>query len=136
MTLEWLMLADGAQVLNNKLYVLGGGWEVMIAPSGFPYEKVLTMAAAFRVPWNETNQKHEIEVEVADADGQSLAKLNGQVEVGRPAGLDPGSEQRIQIPLEAPVRFEKPGRYVTITRVGGEDVSAVPFSVTGPLRSR
>ena len=28
MEIEWLILADSAQIVGNKLYLLGGGWDV------------------------------------------------------------------------------------------------------------
>src|SRR6478672_178282 len=101
MNLEWLILADGAQVVDGKLYLLGGGWDIITVNTGFPTQKHLAVAASFRVPWLETNEKHQIEIEIADADGGSVAKVEGQVIVGRPAGIPVGQTQRIQFAFES-----------------------------------
>ncbi len=129
MQLEWLILADGAQVADGKLYLLGGGWDVLGVTTGFPMQKHLAVAASFRVPWNETNQRHGIEIEIADEDGHQLARVDGQIEVGRPAGIPLGHPQRYQLTVEAVLSFEHAGTYVIIGRIGGTEAGRVPFNV-------
>ena len=34
MEVEWLILADSAQVIGNKLYLLGGGWDQLAVNTG------------------------------------------------------------------------------------------------------
>ena len=65
MEVEWLILADSAQVLGNKLYLLGGGWDLLTVNREFPVDQRCAVALSVRVPWNETNQKHTFELEVA-----------------------------------------------------------------------
>src|ERR671920_804574 len=89
-------LADAAQAIDNKLYLLGGGWSVT-GPDPTPS----ALAIALKVPWDEANQPHALRVELLDSDGHPVrlgeleeAKglvVESQFEVGRPPGLRPGT---------------------------------------------
>jgi hypothetical protein len=92
-----MLLADAAQEVNGKLYVLGGGWSV--TGPGLP---PMALAVKLDVPWNASNTPHEFEIRLVDADGQPVrieheaealeVRLGGTFEVGRPPGLLPGSD--------------------------------------------
>jgi hypothetical protein len=131
--IEWLILADSAQVIGGKLYVLGGGWETLIVPTGFPTSQLVGLAASFRVPWNETNQPHPVEIEIDHEDGATLMQVASTVEVGRPPGIPPGSDQRTQIAFNAMVQIAAPGTYVIIGRVGGEEKQRTWFRALAPV---
>jgi hypothetical protein len=91
-----ILLADAAQAIDNKLYVLGGGWSVT-GPDPTPS----AIAIALKVPWDEANRRHELQVELLDSDGRAVvvgspqasrpAVIQSQFEVGRPPGLKPGT---------------------------------------------
>src|SRR4051812_33933108 len=130
MELEWLVLADSAQIVGNKLYLLGGGWDVLTVGTAFPVQQRCAVAASYRVPWNETNDRHTVEIEVVNEDGASLAKVEGQVEVGRPAGLPLGADQRAQIAAEIVLGLERAGSFAIIARIQGAEVGRTSFRVT------
>ncbi|MBI4493225.1 MAG: hypothetical protein HY690_10590 [Chloroflexi bacterium] len=134
MEVEWLILADAAQIVGGKLYLLGGGWTVLTAQAGFPVQQHCGIAAAFTVPWTETNQRHDVEIEISDEDGrQTLWKQAGQVEVGRPPGIPLGSDQRAQIAVDLVLSFESAGTYVILVRVDGQEGRRTSFQVVpGP----
>ena len=125
---EWVILADAAEVVNGKLYVMGGGWEHFYVASGFPVQHAFALGVAFAVPWNQTNQPHTIELVIQDDDGDDLAKIEGEIEQGRPPGIPPGQSQRVQIAIRFVVTLEKAGGYVVIARVDGREDRRVPFS--------
>src|SRR5436309_12939176 len=87
-----MLLADAAQAVNGKLYILGGGWSVA-GPDPTP----MAIALKIEVPWDEANRLHVFTLELLNADGQpvrvptpdgdSQIELRGNFEVGRPAGL-------------------------------------------------
>lgn len=126
---EWLILADSAQVVGNKLYLLGGGWDVLTILTEFPAKQHCAIAASFKVPWTETNQPHDAEMWIEDEDGKELLKVTGQVEVGRPAGIPVGQVQRAQIAADALLEFTRPGTYVIKARINGQEGPRVPFRV-------
>jgi hypothetical protein len=134
MEIEWLILADAAQVVGNKLYLLGGGWDRLSPSKGFPFEQRCAIALAIKVPWNETNQKHEFEIEVCSEDQateelKSIAKINGQFEVGRPAGIPAGQEQHIQLAIDLRLKVDSPGTKIIIARADGTELKRLVFSV-------
>lgn len=131
MEIEWLILADAAQIAGGKLYLMGGGWDRLTIRRPFPVQQQMAVAASFRVGWNETNMQHRFEIEVADADGVTLGKVAGTFEVGRPTGIAPGQEQRTQIAVGMGVPLKRSGTYVIIARLNGEEGRRFPFSVIG-----
>ena len=134
MEVEWLILADYAEVVGNKLYLMGGGWDVLTVNSEFPAKHRSAVAASFKVPWNETNQRHNVEIEIATQDGNTLAKAGGQFEVGRPAGIPAGQDQRWQLALNIEMTFEHPGTFVIIARVEEQEMTRSHFNVmAGPM---
>jgi hypothetical protein len=99
-----MLLADAAQTVDNKLYILGGGWSIT-GPAPSPS----AVALKIEVPWDQTNKKHTFELSLFDADGQAVMastpegerpiQIGGEFEVGRPAGLAPG------IPIDVALAF-------------------------------
>lgn len=138
MEVEWLILADAAQILGNKLYLLGGGWDALIVNT-IPANQAIAIAASFRVPWGDTNQPHNVEIEIINEDDQGqppLLRFGAQLEVGRPPGTPPGSDQRSQLAVNSVLTFRSPGNYAVVVRVEGEQGKKLPFRVIpGPLFS-
>jgi hypothetical protein len=93
-----MLLADAAQEVLGKLYVLGGGWSVT-GPDVPP----MALAIKLDVPWSDANASHAFELTLVDTDGHpvqvqdaangtSEVRIGGSFEVGRPPGLPPGSD--------------------------------------------
>lgn len=131
---DWIILADHAEVLNGKLYVMGGGWETLTANRPLPFEQPCAIAMAISVPWNETNQQHQIEVEIVDQEtGNNLFRYEAEVEVGKPPGMPLGQAQRVQVAANLGLRFEKFGPHVVIVKIGGQEDCRTTFNVVrGP----
>jgi hypothetical protein len=131
---EWLILADYVEIIGGKLYLMGGGWDVLTVNTAFPHARPVGLAAAFSVPWNETNQRHNVEIEMLSDDGQTVGKVGAQFEVGRPAGIRAGQGQRFQLAANVQLNLPGPGTYVIVARIEGQEEARVPFNViTGPL---
>ncbi|MBI3924876.1 MAG: hypothetical protein HY319_04995 [Armatimonadetes bacterium] len=111
MRVEWLILADAAEVVNNKLYLLGGGWDRLTVHSEFPVIQYCAVAAAVMVPWQETEKPHLFALEVYDDSRKLLASMEAEFEVGRPPGVLPGKEQRWQFAGDFQLMLEGPGRH-------------------------
>ena len=112
-----LLLADHADAVGGKLYINGGGWNVT-GPQPAPF----AIAMLIEVPWDQTNTKHRVllelldadgnEVEVASDDGSQPVKIESILEVGRPPGVKPGTPLAVPfavnfgpIPLEAGTQY-------------------------------
>lgn len=91
-----MLLADAAQAVNGKLYILGGGW-TLIGPE--PASSAI--AILIEVPWDESNKRHQFQLSLVTGDGQPVIvptpigdrplEMSAEFEVGRPPGLKPGT---------------------------------------------
>ena len=127
MEVEWLILADAAQVAGGKLFLLGGGWD-QLTVNKLGQDQSMAVAVSFRVPWTRTNEKHSFEIELAKADGSTITSVPGQFEVGRPPGIPPGQDQRAQIVVNIHWKIGETGGYAVVASVDGQGQS-FPFSV-------
>ncbi len=131
MEIEWLILADAAQIVAGKLYLLGGGWD-RVTIKEIPQK--FAIAVSVKVPWDETNKKHTLELEILSEDPnteevKNLAKMGGQFEVGRPAGIPAGKDQRIQLALEVGLKFDNPGIKKIVANIDGSVSKELYFDV-------
>ena len=111
MEIEFLIIADAAEVVNNKLYMMGGGWNQWRSPA-YPAPARLGIAVGLLVPWDETNEKHPVRLSILDADGRPIVpEIGAEVEVGRPAGITVGTKQRALLAINAGFPVPGPGRY-------------------------
>lgn len=131
-SIEWLILADAAEVVGGKLYLMGGGWDRLTVNSQ-PAKKNLAVALALRVPWHETNRQHAFRIDMTDEDGAQTVSVSGATEVGRPAGTPPGQPQLVQFVVNFDATFEKLGTYVITARVNDSQERSVRFNIVpGP----
>ena len=122
-----MMLADAAQAVEGKLYILGGGWSI----TG-PEPSASAIAAYIQVPWDRTNVEHQFRFELIDSDGQPVTAeipdedeeavtIEGAFEVGRPVGVRPGTP--IDVPLAiniGPMVLPPGGRFEWRLTIDGE----------------
>jgi hypothetical protein len=128
MYIDYLLLADGAQVQGGKLYVLGGGWDRLQFPT-YPSRLTVGLAFGVRVPWNETNRKHSFVIRGMTTDGtDELFRAEGEFEVGRPPGVPQGMSQIFQMAATLPLNIPKPGTYVVEAKIdSGKAGRHLPF---------
>ena len=97
-----MLLADAAQVADSKLFILGGGINVIPA-SPAP----LAIAAVIDVPWDRADVLHDWKLELLDADGMPVLMndlpvlVAGQFQVSRGEIALPGSP----LPMPLAVNF-------------------------------
>ncbi len=113
-----LMLADYAEATNGKLYIMGGGWSIIgPGPSRF------AIAIKIEVPWDQANTQHSLRLNLVDQDGQPIfiptptgdrpVEFGANFEVGRPAGLRPGTPLDVVLAINiGPIPIPPDGRYV------------------------
>lgn len=125
------MLCDAAQEVGGKLYILGGGWSVLNTPN-VPTQ--MAVAVKMSVPWDQTNERHQLRIQLMDADGQPVdlgegpIHVAGDFEVGRPPGMKRGMP--IDTPLVAGfILALAPGQYVWELEIDGTQMARAPFSV-------
>jgi hypothetical protein len=132
-TVEYLLLANHAEVQNGLLYVSGAGWANLYRGLRKPDDPLLInhfgVGASLLIPWDETNQRHQLVIRIVQDDSdEELARVEGGIEVGRPPGLESGAEQRVSVGVGVDVPFPAEGSYRVVMRVG-EDERSVEFKV-------
>ncbi|MGH8906324.1 MAG: DUF6941 family protein [Egibacteraceae bacterium] len=101
-----LLLADAAQTVDGKLYILGGGWSI----TG-PGPAQMAIVMKFEVPWDQANRSHRwtlmlvttdgkpVELPVADGSAVGTIEVSGQFEVGRPPALARGTTLDVPVTI-------------------------------------
>jgi hypothetical protein len=125
--IQYLLVCDYAEIVNGKLYLMGGGWDRYDARE-VPTNFRLAVAAGVRIGWEETNVLNPVRIIIEDDDGKELARIDGTMQVGRPANLPPGSTQLSQIAANLPLRAEAFGGY-RVRMVAGDGERSVEATV-------
>lgn len=124
---DFMVLADRAEVLNGKLYMMGGAWDRRFisnieAPIG------ISIAIGVLVPWNLTNEPHHLEIRVEDEDGNILSpKPQATLNVGRPTQATKGQTFRAMAVVGAQWILPKLGTYCVVASIAGQDSKRVTF---------
>ena len=143
MRLDFLILADRAEAINGKLYMVGGGFD-RIGVAEVPGRADYDVALGFLVDYNETNEPHEFSLTVEDEDGKVvLGPIGGRMEVGRPPGMARGQEQRVIVVLRGPFPANATGGFKWVPVLDGQSHAPTRFRVdrlavpapSGPART-
>jgi len=127
MQIGFLLLADHSEAVNGKLYMTGGGWNVLSLPE-LPHEWGFHIALGIDVAWDETNQRHNLHVNIHDPDGAELGEgLSAEFEAGRPPGLQTGQEQRLVMSIGTNVTFSTSGPHAAVVQINGEEIGRARF---------
>lgn len=123
-------VADGA---TGKVHMLGAGWSVIGRPLA-PH----AVAVLIKIPWDRANVQLPLRLELFGPDGTPIElstpdgprPVSGRatVEVGRPAGIAPGSMLDASFVLNVGALPLAPGRYEWRLLLDDLEVPA-PFTV-------
>lgn len=120
-TIEFLILANHIEAINGLLYISGGGWTDLSRGPMPDQGSLIThfgIGISALVPWEQTNQGHILSIVIEDGDG--VAVLQGPpvpINVGRPANLPHGSDQRVVMALGIDFAFPRQGAYQIVARL-------------------
>lgn len=131
-----ILLCDAAQVHDGKLYILGGGFSVIWVPN---QPTPLTIAVKLSVPWDRTNQRLRMAVSLLSEDGDQIeihgtaVQAAGDLEVGRPPGIKPGTTFDVPVALPFGLIGLDAGGYTWVLTVNDEPIASAPLRVmAGP----
>ena len=132
----WPLLADHAQAVGGKLFVMGAGWNI-IGPGPAPF----ALAGILELDWDEANRPQLLRIELQTEDGQPVQTptptgdrpimIEVNVEVGRPPGTRAGTSFNVPIAINVgPMPIPPGGRYVWLFSFNGasDDSWRLPFS--------
>lgn len=128
---EAFVLCRSLEVVNNEIYMLGGGWSAVGFPTFPGVLGAFHIAARLIVPFTETNQVLEFEVRMENEDGQNLlpTPMRPAVTVGRPATLIRGEEQAVHVPLGfSGIELPDKGTYVFRFLYEGNEIARTSFT--------
>lgn len=124
-----LILCDHAEVVNGRLYLLGGCWTI----SG-PHPVNFGVAVEVWVPWDAMNAKHSWRLELLDIDGKAAQwlangtligfRIEGNFEATRGPGLRRGSDAPVALAVNAGGVPLPPGDYEMRLWIDGKTESS------------
>jgi hypothetical protein len=124
---EFLILADHAEAVNGKLYLMGGGWDRRLI-ADFRQPQTFAVALSLLIPWTETNRPLPVSVSLTDLDGRAFAPpLQTQLTAGRPANAKPGQKLRYMLAVNFQTIIPQPGEYLIEGRVADSPARRVTF---------
>ena len=130
--IDFLILADQAEVLNGKLYMMGGAWDRrMIRDIKVPVG--ISMVIGVLVPWTLTNQQHSLQIKLVDGDGNTIGQqAAASIAVGRPIGATAGQSFRAMAVINGSWTVPGGGAYSAIVTVSDRTEKRVVFYAVEP----
>jgi hypothetical protein len=122
MKIEYALLADAAQAVGGKVFVLGGGWNLFRA-ANYPAPVQLAIAIGLGFTSNEVGIKYPLNVVIADEAGVPIVpEMKGQVETGQPAPDVPtGLSVKVPVAININMSLPRPGTYGIVVTAGSSN---------------
>lgn len=128
-SIDFLLTADFAEVVQGKVYLMGAGWD-KFAPPSFPAVMRIGLAAGIRVPYLESNVPHHLSVTLRSGDGEDLFKIEGDLETGRPPGSR-GESVLVPLAVNAQVNVPAPQLMELVAEVDGRSKRRISIRAVG-----
>jgi hypothetical protein len=142
-----LMLCDSVVVAEGKLYVQGGGWD-MVNPQMYPLRITrVGLAVTIDIPYNRTNENHNMTIRLKTEDGEDVAlgtaaadpsdpagvdkpvyEVGGMFNAGRPPLLQGGDSQKMPFAVNIDgLLITEPKAYYFVLEINGEEIERARF---------
>ena len=128
-SIDFLLTADFAEVVQGKVYLMGAGWD-KFAPAAYPAVMRIGLAAGIRVPYLESNVPHHLSVTLRSGDGEDLFKIEGDLETGRPPGSR-GESVLVPLAVNAQVNVPAPQLMELVAVVDGRSTRRISIRAVG-----
>lgn len=133
---DFLVLADRAEVLNGKLYMMGGAWDRRYI-NNIEAPIALSIVIGVLVPWNLTNEPHQLEIRVEDEDGNPIPPApTATLNVGRPTLATKGQSFRAMAVIGDQWTLPKLGAYCVVALIAGREAKRVTFYAVEAAKTR
>jgi hypothetical protein len=113
---DYLLVADRAEVVNGKLYLMGGSWD-RIQPPSFPHRMTLGIALGVRIPFAHTDDQHTVAIELVHEEAR-LVGFEAKLTTGRPPGMA-GMDMLVPMAFNIPILIPAEGQLVLRAAVDG-----------------
>ncbi len=104
---DYLLVADRAEVVNGKLYLMGGSWD-RIQPPQFPHRMMLGIALGVRIPFAYTDDQHTVAIELLHDDTRMIG-FEAKLSTGRPPGMA-GMDMLVPMAFNIPIAIPSEGQ--------------------------
>lgn len=137
MKLDWMTLANYAEVNNGLLYIAGGAWDTINvnAPLEGAPDSVFaviqgTLIIRLLFHSTEVDREHAFAVTIMDEDGANVGQADGAVRPERQPGIPMGWDTpfNMVLPLTG-IPLPRPGLYTISLTVAGTHLGDRPFRV-------
>lgn len=133
-----LFLAEGAQVADGKLFVLGGGIRGNTMPQP-GLTMIMAIAGSIDIPWGEHNKDHVLKVDIVDEEGAPCTvigpngnstplSITAQFRTGAPPQLPRGASGAAPFAVQFPLPVLKQGTLVFRVSVDGRPTQNLAFT--------
>jgi hypothetical protein len=119
MKIDYAVLADAAQAVGGKIFILGGGWNVYRS-ANYPAPVQLAVAVGLGFSGTEIGGRYPLKIVIADEAGVPVVpELNGQIETGQLApDLPQGLPVKVPVAWNVSFGVPRPGKYTIVVTVG------------------
>lgn len=129
MRLDFCILADKAEAINGKLYLMGGGFQT-VAMAQIPGPASFDVGIGVSQDYHETSDNHVVSLTLEDADNAViLGPVTFPFATGRPPGFPPGDELRWICAVQGPFPIPAEGNYQVRVQVDAHQFEPTRFRV-------
>lgn len=134
-TIDYLIVANYAEVVNGMLYLMGGNFSDVIRPVMEPDSTVINSfcaAISISIPWDSPNQLHSLTIRLENRDDTKvISEVKATFSVSKPPNMTQDIEQHAVGVIRFNAIFPSPGNYEVIAVVdNGGDARSWKFRVT------
>lgn len=134
---DFLILSDKAEVINGKLYMMGGGWDQkFVSDIARPVD--INIVVGLLVPWSLTNESHDFSIRIEHEDGTAIqTEVKGSVKLGRPINSTNGQVFRVMASIAGMWQLPQLGAYrVVVSLAKGVEKKTVFYVLPAPARTQ
>ena len=118
-SVEFIVVADKAEAINGKLYMMGGGWDRLWLAT-MPGEHHFSVGVSVIIPWMATNSEHRLQILITDETETEVASAQVLFNAGTSAIMKRGEIQKVLAAFNLGVTFPKIGTYTVRAMVDDE----------------
>ena len=124
---DYLLVADRAEVVNGKLYLMGGSWD-RVQPPQFPHRMMLGIALGVRIPFAHTDDQHTVAIELLHDDTRMIG-FEAKLATGRPPGMA-GMDMLVPMAFNIPIAIPGEGQVTLKAIIDGRSGRRHEIKVT------
>jgi hypothetical protein len=131
MEVDFAFLADSAEAVNGKIYVIGGAIDTVWAKQIPSTHSHLSFVLRLKFDGAEIGRKHKLEIQIMDEDGGIVGNLVGELEIpSKNPNLPKGWQQASVAVLNFQnLKFLKFGDYSFNILVNNSCLKSIPLRV-------